>query len=308
LNLPARAELKRALPQARITMLVSPELAPLLEGVPEVDEALIFRDGPRALWWWRAGTLARVLRTRRFTAAIVSNPRKDLHLAVRMAGIPRRIGYDRKWAWLLTERIPDRKSLGDRHEVEYNLELVRALGLPASTQPQWRLPRFEREQGQVGELLAQQGITPSDSFIAIHPWTSNPLKQWPVERYRTLIREAAQRLPVRLVVIGGPQERAQVSQVLPDHAPAADLVGRLSLRQLAALLQRCRLLVSNDSGPVHLAAAAGARTLVLFGAASPGTGPQRWGPWGGGHRVIAKRDMESISVDEVLEAMKACIG
>ena len=83
----------------------------------------------------------------------------------------------------------------------------------------------------------------------------------------------------------------------------ADLVGRLTLRQLAALLQHARLLVSNDSGPVHLAAAMGTPTVVLFGTSDPATGPARWGPWGQGHTVICQPRLEQIDVDEVLQAI-----
>ena len=84
----------------------------------------------------------------------------------------------------------------------------------------------------------------------------------------------------------------------------ANVIGRLTLRQLAALLQCARLLVSNDSGPVHLAAAVNTQTLVLFGASEAATGPRRWGPWGEGHVVLWKSSMEEIRVEEVFEALQ----
>jgi len=75
------------------------------------------------------------------------------------------------------------------------------------------------------------------------------------------------------------------------------------VRQLAALLHMAKLLVSNDSGPVHLAAAVNTKTLVLFGTTTPATGPRRWGPWGAGHAVIVKPSMGAILVEDVLKEL-----
>ena len=83
------------------------------------------------------------------------------------------------------------------------------------------------------------------------------------------------------------------------------MAGRTSLPQLAATLQRAKVLVSNDSGPVHLAAALGTPVVALFGTTDPAAGPRRWGPWGAGHTVIWKETMDAITVAEVLEAVQA---
>ena len=119
-----------------------------------------------------------------------------------------------------------------------------------------------------------------------------------------LIRYAVERLATQVVVVGGPEEAARAPAALPADLPVANLVGRLTLVQLAALLQHARLLISNDSGPVHLAAAMGTPTVVLFGSANAATGPRRWGPWGTGHAVIWKPSMEAIEVEEVCTAVQ----
>jgi ADP-heptose:LPS heptosyltransferase len=248
------------------------------------------------------------LRPHHFDLAVVSNPKKELHLAVWLAGIRWRVGYTRKWGRsLLTHRLDDRKALGERHEVEYNLDLVRTLGLP-TTSPQWQLPYFERERAEVLQLLLRQGIKPSEPWLVIHPWTANPLKQWPVDRFQTLIRQCVESLSVQVVVIGGREEVQKANDLLPAGVSVGNLTGQLTLRQLAALLQGARLLVSNDSGPVHLAAAVGAKAVVLFGTSNPATGPGRWGPYGEGHRVIWKPTKEAIGVDEVFAAVRQVLN
>jgi len=303
LNLPAVAVLRRAFPRASLTFLAHPDLQPLLSQVPEIDDVMPYPPGPRGSWWLRACRMGGRLRARRFDVALISNPQKELHAAVWLAGIPYRVGYARKWGWLLTHRLPDRKALGERHEVEYNLDLIRALGFPTGA-PEWPLPDVSSERKDIDQLLARQGISCSDQVVVIHPGTSNPLKRWPTDRFAELIRRVAGHLPVRLVLIGGAEEQEQ-AQWLLAHAPSvANVVGQLSLSQLAALCQRARLLISNDSGPVHVAAAVGTKTLVLFGTSDAASGPARWGPWGTGHAVIWKPTMEAIEVDEVWQAVE----
>lgn len=302
LNLPAVAALKAAAPKAAITVLADPTLHPLLELALGVDHLLPYQPTGRS-WWLRALQLARPLRPHRFDLAIVSNPMKELHLAVRLAGIPVRVGYDRKWGCLLTHRLADRKALGDRHEVEYNLDLVRALGLPAIVPPPPWL-RVESEARTLRTFCEPHGFSPAQPFIAVHPWSSNPAKEWPLERFRALIRMVSERGDVRIALVGGVEERRRAVAFLSPGIPLVNLVGQLSLRQLAALFRESRLLVSNDSGPVHLAAAVGTKTLALFGGATASTGPRRWGPWGDGHRVIWKPSMDAISVEEVFEALR----
>ncbi len=303
LNLPAIASLKQALPHASLTLLVQLELAPLFQGVPGIDGVIAYEPDATASSWGRARVLAKALKPHGFDLAMISNPKKELHMAAWLAGIRWRVGYARKLGrWLLTHHLQDRKALGERHEVEYNLDLVRALGLPASA-ISCSLPRFTREQSDMVQLLERQGIKASKSFVAIHPWSSNPVKQWPADRFQSLIRRSIERLAVQVVIIGGVEEAARARDVFPSGGPVANLTGQLTLRQLAALLQMAKLLVSNDSGPVHLAAAVNTRTLVLFGTTTPATGPRRWGPWGDGHAVIVKPSMEAISIEDVLEGL-----
>lgn len=303
LNLPAMAAVKAALPNASLTVLVHPQLHALLEIVPWIDHVLTYLRPLNRPWWAGARRLGRQLRSQRFDIAIVSNPMKELHVAAWLAGIPQRVGYDRKWGRLLTHRLPDRKALGERHEVEYNLDLVGQLGLAVSVPP-WQLPPLDREWGEVQQLLQQQGHRLATPFIAIHPWTSNPAKRWSVERFQSLIERCATEAGREVVIIGGPEEAGVPLSVRSSDRAIVNLVGRLTLRQLAAVLQRAQLLISNDSGPVHLAAAVNTRTVVLFGTSNAATGPRRWGPWGQGHVVIWRPSMDAITVEEVFHAIQ----
>jgi ADP-heptose:LPS heptosyltransferase len=329
LNIPAMAALKAAFPQASLTVLVHSDVAPLLRRLPIVDEVRCAPSlsGWREAWWFSQG-----LRKARYDLAVVSNPRKDLHLAAWLAGIPVRVGYRRKWGGLLSHRLEDRKALGDCHEVEYNLDLVRMLDVPVSI-PQWPWPSFEPEQRELAGLLKPWGVEPEGRFVVVHPWTSNPRKQWPLERFRGLMESLQQRKGLTIAVVGAhpslplsfpevevgswkleigswkvegvENRRASTFDLRPSTSGGGivDLVGKLSLAQLAACLRRARVLVSNDSGPMHLAASLRTPVVALFGTEEQGSHPTRWGPWGIGHTVIHK-PLANISVKEVVEAVE----
>lgn len=303
MNLPAVEALDQRFPHASLTMIVRPPLDELLRGQPGLDAVLPYEPAYDHGW---LGTVrwAAALRRQRFDAAIILNPTKRAHVAAWLAGIPIRVGYARKWDWALSDTIPDRKAEGTRHETEYNLELAAVLG--ATTQD--RIPHLtvpESDQRTVRHLLDDAGVPPTATLIALHPWTSDPAKQWPLPLMAELIEALAADETRGLLLIGGPEEEERARHFVAGvHAPVVSFTGRLSLRQLAALLQHCRVLVSNDSGPVHVAAAVGTPTVTLFTGQRPAATPRRWGPVGPGHLTLASRHPEiPISMDEVLAAV-----
>ena len=241
-----------------------------------------------------------------FDAVFISNPMKALHLAAGLSGVSARIGYDRKWPLLLTRRMPDDRSSGKRHEVESNVEFLRFAGVPIhETLPvSWNLQ--DEEEG-VAAILAQRVVDPNKPFVVIHPWASHPKKQWPPECLVALIQEIHGRYRLPAVIVGRPDIAAPSFDAVIQECSGADLTGELTLPQLAALLKRAAVLVSGDSGPVHLAASVGCHVIALFGTKEAAAGPVRWGPWGSGHKVIWKSSMDAITVDEVLEAVASYV-
>jgi len=263
LHLPLLALLKRAFPSARIMWLVDRDLVDLLQHAPGADDVLGYEKTAGVLWWQAAGRLARQLRKWQVDTVLISNPTKAFHLASWLARVPRRIGYDHKWAWTLTRRLPDEKAHGIRHEVECHLDLLKALGAPITDIPPLHLPVSFEDQQWASACLGRASGKPQ-RWVAVHPWTSNPAKQWPLDHFRALILHL-QHLPgVGVIMIGGAEEQGRAAAMCPeDGAGVLNVVGRTSLRQLAAVLQHSRVLISNDSGPVHLAAAVNTPVVAL---------------------------------------------
>jgi len=277
LNIPAIRALKEAYPAAKLTLAVNPAVYELAGALDCVDAVVVWDE------------VKGNLRKYKFGLCVVLNPAKEAHIACFLAGIPVRVGYDRKWGFLLTHKLKDTKHLGDRHEVDCNLELVSLIASPrqvgARNNEVLRLPRNDKY-----EFLA--------GAIAIHPFTSDPVKQWPLERFGELAQRIKRELGLKVVLVGLSQS------VLDAGDGIISMINKTSLAELAALLQRCSLLISCDSGPAHLAAAVGTPVIALFRNDLPGKTARRWGPWGEGHVVIEKSSLNDISVDEVLKAVR----
>ncbi|MBI2870085.1 MAG: glycosyltransferase family 9 protein [Candidatus Omnitrophica bacterium] len=319
LSTPVLKVLREELPQAHIAFLTGPATKEVLYHNPHIDELIVY-DKTGAERSWR-GTLRFGLELRRKgfdTALILHTTNRAVWLAV-LAGIPRRIGYARRLGRLLTHRLSYAKPEGKKHEVDYNFDLVRLLGVDRSSRELvWIVDPAEDEA--MTRRLAEAGIA-GEELIAVHPDASHVSKRWPLSKYVVLCMRLLAEGGVRrrLVLIAGPSGR-HLTQAIAREAGerALDWGGRLNLRELGALLKRSSFLVSNDSGPVHIAGAVGTPVVAIFGRTQPGLSKVRWGPVGE-RDIILQNDpgckpcipdpcpihlecLERLTVDEVMEA------
>ncbi len=285
LNIPAFRALKKSYAGAKLTLLVSPYVRELAGCIDFVDEVISWENTRHK--FSRIYRLSRELKAGNFDLCVIFNPSKELNIIAFLAGIPIRAGYNRKWAFLLTHKMEDKKYLGQKHEVEYNLELLNLIGI--------------QTEDKALSLKIDDGIIKGED-VALHPFTSDPVKQWPIENFRELAQRLVKELNKKVIVVGG-KEELNKSVAYFDNLGAGiiNMTGKTTLIQLAALLRKCRLLISGDSGPVHLACAVGTQVLAIFRNDIPGKNAKRWGPWGKGHLVIEKPDIADITVDEVLD-------
>ncbi|MEP0846438.1 MAG: lipopolysaccharide heptosyltransferase I [Phycisphaerae bacterium] len=286
--LPVLAGLRAALPHAHIAWLAANAFAPLLDGHPLLDEVIPFdrrrfgRMGYHpgafvAFWRFVAG-----LRAQRFDLIL------DLQGLIRsgliswFSGAHRRIGFAdaREGAWLF---YGERVSLppAEIHAVERNLRLLEALGMKVN-KPEFPLGLRADELDAASRRLREQGVEPRN-FAAVIPGARWKSKLWPAEHLAELLRRmhAADMGPI--VLLGAPDERAWANAlVAASGAPAVNLVGETTLRELAAMIHFARVVVCHDSGPMHIAAALDRPTIALFGP----TNPHRTGPYSAAARVL----------------------
>lgn len=302
MNLPALRLLRQTFPKAWLTLLVDASVAPLFKGHPDVDE-LMTLDSARfkrdALRRWR---LVKEFRRASFDLAVVSNPDKWLHAAVFAAGIPHRVGYARKWGFLLTKKMPDRKAAAERHEIDMNLELA-SLASDRTWDGRLELPVDDVARRDVRALFARD--LPGDGpVVALHPGTSNPKKRWDEGRFADVCRRLRAD-GFGVVLIGGPEEKEAAARVAAASGAApADWTGAFSLAGLAAFFAepRVKALLSADSGPVHVAWVSGVPVAALYARDVEGSDPVRWGPRDKKSAVIHKT-MAEISADEAYAAL-----
>ena len=316
---PALQRLRERLPGSHITLLTPLKLADLWLGHPSIDEVMTLAAGQGV--WSAAG---QIRSAGPFDLALVlpNSPRSALETW--LGRIPQRVGYARPWRnWFLTRAIaprPDRVVMRIRtvrevrrlagaqpqpapppaaHQIHEYLHLAAALGArPEPLSPMARVAAAEVEQaGKV--LLAdlppktRSGAAGPPLILGLNPGAEfGPAKRWPAERFAAVAREVCRRFPSCLWLVFGGTKDGELCQEIARAAPAnaLNLAGRTSLRQLMALLKLCRVLLTNDTGPMHLAAALGTPVVVPFGSTSAElTGPGLPGDQRQRHRLLSSR-------------------
>jgi len=320
LSTPVVKALRDAYPHAYIAMMVSPYARDIVEGSPYLDQVIIYDKEGKHRSWQRSIVFARNLKKKRFSAAFILHPINRVHLITFFAGISRRIGFERKLGVLLTDRIPHTKQLGEKHELEYTLDVVRSLGIEPKD-PRPFVPIKQESEKWVERLFAEEGIRSGDTLAAVHPGASCPSKIWPVGRFAEVADRLIEKYKCRVLIVAGPKDTDKAKIVFGAmHHPAINLAGKTSVSQLASVLKRCRIFISNDSGPVHIASGVGTPVISLFGRSQKGLSPKRWGPVGQRDKALHKyvgcieclahncvKDfacLKAITVEDVLQAVE----
>jgi lipopolysaccharide heptosyltransferase II len=303
---PAMQRLRERFPNTRITLLSDEKLGELWIHHAGVDSVMTFNraDNP-----W---SIARRLGAQRFEAALVlpNSPRSALE--VWLAGIPRRYGYAGRWRnWFLTQAVPHpvgrlrlaRRSVREVKRLIHRPNLARAVTGGASyghqshdylhlaaafgANPDPLPPKLEVSADEIAVALAEiRGLPRAESpgkddsprvLLGLNPSAAyGPAKRWPVGRFAEVIREISERVPNCIWLTFGAAADWDLCEEVARLAKGQilNLAGKTSLRQMMALLKACRVLLTNDSGPMHVAAALGTPVVVPFGSTSPElTGP-----------------------------------
>ena len=325
--------LRKKFPKAYLAACVFREHRELVQGNPFLNEVILYEKSGHEKGWLGQLKFSQMIRSKNFDCVFHLHATNRMHVMSLLAGIPIRIGYNRREAWALTEAHAYDKKEGLKHESEYLLDLC-AVALPQTqTEPLKKgatlsqvsiapLPFVPVSAGMrisVSNLLQHYGVKEGESFAVIHPSASDVTKMWPVEKFAELMR--SWKVANHWVVIGDGRTSEQAHKISKLSAlPVIDLCGKLSLGMLAALFEKAEIVISNDSGPAHIAAAAGAPTISIFGRWQPGLNAERWKPLGRHVAVVipqtqaipeAQRKftyIEDISVEDVRLAAKSFLS
>jgi len=277
--MPVLAALRRRFPLVSVTWLVKRQWAGVVERIEGVDDICVVAPG-------LAGWLSQVprLRAQGFDLAVDLQGLFRSGAMAWLSGCATRIGFANAREgspWLYTHRVPVPAT--EMHAVDRYLLVARALGAQAQGEPEFRFRPLSDDRSLVADLLSRQGMPADASWIAMNVSARWATKRWPRESFAAVADRLQQEGVGRVVLIGGPDEQADTEAVrrLMRTAPA-DLTGQTKVGLLPALLQAASLLITNDSGPMHVAAAVGTPVVALFGP----TSPVRTGPYGRPHLAL----------------------
>ncbi|HET9643749.1 MAG TPA: glycosyltransferase family 9 protein [Burkholderiaceae bacterium] len=289
---PALAALRQALPQAELTLLASPYGAHLQPHLAMVDRVIPHRaswlkhDHPATAV--EEAALMQRLAAESFDAAVIftvcTQSALPAALMCRLAGIPLRLAHSRENPYsLLSDWVPDPDVdiAHARHEVRRQLDLVATVGFSTPDERlRFALPEVDRET--VASRLRHAGLPPGANWIVVHPGATAASRRYPAERFGVAADAIGHDSGCTVIFTGDASEQPLVAEAMRAmRGPALSFAGMLTLGELAALIAGARLLVSNNSGPVHLAAALGTPVVDLYAL----TNPQHT-PWKVPHRVL----------------------
>jgi len=325
-TLPALAALRKKFPDAHITWVIEEAAADLIMDHPALDRVIISR---RKSWLndLKTGRFGRpvkefiefvqTLRDRPYDLVIDFHGLFKSAVIVLLSGGRRKLGYDSMQelsGLFYNEKIPEDMK---KHAVDRYLDFLHYLGANVGG-PEFTIPIGKDRQTSAASLLQAEGIDIEKPFVAVSPVALWETKLWSNHQFAWLCDRIIRDMKVPVVFTGSEEKAIEGIQTFMTM-PSVNLAGRTSLRDLAQLYQKAALLITTDSGPMHLAAAMKTPVVALFGP----TDPQRTGPYGDGHIVVrrelpcspcfsktceTKRCMRDITVEEVFEAVWRKMG
>jgi len=327
-TLPALHAMRKYYPDAHIAWLVEEAASDLVAGHEAVDRVLV--SGRKR--WVRgllgSGSLESIKEACRFVQKL-RNTNYDLifdfqgllksGVLIGLTKGRRKIGFDKGMEhmeqsyWFLNERVPAVSM--EHHALLRNMMLLAALGI-RSTEIVFNLPVLDWHRDGANDLLARHGVSQDRRLVAIHPVAKWETKLWDNQKFSTLADRLIEEFGAKVIFTGSRKDRTMIQMIMSDmKGQAANLAGETTLITLAALYEKTDVLISPDTGPMHLAAAVGTPVVSLFGP----TAPWRTGPFGPGHQIVraelecspcfkrtcrTKDCMKQISVELVLDGVQ----
>ncbi len=276
---PAIRALRRRYPQAYIACLAPRRVSEVLSHNPHLDEVLVYNERSMLVTLFEPLRVLFTLRKRRFDAVFFFHRSRSKAFLAMLAGIRSRFGFARGGrGWLLTHAVPLPET--PVHKIDLFLYLLERFGIPSAG----RWPEIEataEEESSLVRLLSLEGVSIDRPYAVLHVGGNWELKRWPIGYFIRWTKLFLKNKDWKIVLCGSEGEKNLAQEVVDAFSGGnvISLCGRTTFGQLTALMKRASLVLSNDSGPIHVAVSQRARTLGLYGPTSPReTGPVSEGP------------------------------
>ncbi len=309
--------LKEAYPEVRISCLAVPRVKKVLESISFIDEIIVYDEKGRHRNPFAKLRLIFELRRKHFDVAFLLHRSWTRALLIYLAGIPHRVGYDaKKRGKFLTHKVEPLE--GPTHRSDHYLNVIESYGVHVSNR-ECQLDTSKDAERSIEELLRERGVQKNDYKIVVNPGGNWNLKKWPKESFSRLISGFVGSFETK-VIVSGAQKDISLGREINSLSlnRAVNLTGETNLKQLMALMKVADLVISGDTGPLHMANSVGTEVVALFGP----TRPEITGPRGSGRAHVIQHDvgcnqeacyhltcpdnvcMQAITVEEVLEIVK----
>lgn len=311
--------LRRAYPDSTICCMAVPRVREILESVKEIDEIIEFDETGTQKGLFSKLKLTGYLKKQKFDAAFLLSRSFSRASMLALAKIPVRVGYDHKNRGKLLTHITEPNDQ-DIHRSDYYLRVIKSYGIQVE-EPSTVLEVDPKDTATIKSLLNEHGITKDHFVIALNPGGNWDLKRWPKQNFTKLINLLGPLANSKILLTGSAKDKDLVDAICSACSnvnPTIVMTGRLSLKELMALMKEANVLVTADSGPLHIASSVGCPTVSVFGP----TRSEVTGPRGENRNIFLQKDigcnrqacyhldcqdnicMQAVTVEEVYESIK----
>lgn len=305
LTLPLITETKRKFPDSKLTFLVSNYVRELIENYEGVDEIILIEDFDDFY------SSLRLIKSKNFDLVINVYPRFRLALLFYMAGIKYRIGTAYRWySFLFNKRVHEHRKYAEKHESDYNLNLLKVITNEINYQKKFKFGYSDAEKEKVERKLTKHDLSLLESYVIVHAGSKGSAKDWPVEnfiKYSDLLLKHVKKIKI---VFTGLEDESSLVKSITDNIQKAnksriiDLSGKTNLRELLILIDNTKLLISNGTGPIHLAGVLNKNIIGFYPNEVP-INDVRWKPLSDYAEILkpekAGGSMDTINVDDVIK-------
>ena len=289
LSLPVATALKTAFPDLRVDMLVQSNVAPLLNNHPDLNAVVACNSEDESDLRSGIADLRKRLHSNRYDVAVVLHPSCREAFLTFISHIPIRIGSGyRAYSFLFNFKVYEHRKHNLKHESEYNLGLLRPLGIDSEKleKPLSEVYLLPQELEEAKAILKELGVDFDRPLVMMHPGSAGSSLRWPAKRFAELSDLIVEKAKVQVLVSWGPGEEDLAKYFLRlVSLPVFSLPKGMDLRSLAGIYKQATLFVGNSTGPMHLAAAVGLPVIAIFSPVKANS-ETRWGPLGENHTVF----------------------
>jgi lipopolysaccharide heptosyltransferase II len=308
--------IREVFPASYIVCAAPPRCKEILEANTRINEFIMFDEDFSEKTFLGKIDFACKLRDEKFDIAFILHRSLSRAFITYLAGIKTRVGYDTKGrGFLLTKRLssPDK----DIHRVEYFLDLAKAVGADI-TKKNYEFFITEPDRKKASRILESKGINLNDDIVILNPGGNWDPKRWPVDKFAELADKLIKKYKIKVLITGVDKDKKLADGISRRmKGDATSICGLTALRELASIFERAKLVISGDSGPMHIAVSVGTNVVALFGPTSVNV----TGPYGKGNYTVIHKDigcsipcydftckdnrcMKAITADDVIGVIK----